>query len=163
MEPQLVFREGLGRQRRLLHPQLYVMVPLGAPRSYAATPAHVRLARTRPPPSHLPRLGPLPPPGTSTPFACPGSRGEGPRGKEERTVKAGRPSPPRSPAQSVRATSLVPTPLPDPRPRPRGDSRERLLSAGIAAQNSRAQDKPAGPDRQLSAVWDYQEKNKEKM
>lgn len=50
MEPQLLIRKGLRQQHGLLHPQLHVMVPLGAPRSYAATPAHVRLPTV---PAHL--------------------------------------------------------------------------------------------------------------
>lgn len=66
-------------------------------------------ARTRPPPSRLPRPGPLPPPGPSTPSACPGSGEEGPSG-EEGTMKAGRPPPPPSLARSGPATSPVPTP-----------------------------------------------------
>lgn len=130
LEPQLLIREGLRRQRRLLHPQLHIVVPLGAPRSYAATPADVRLpTRTRQRPSCFPWLERLRPPGPSTPSACPGP-GERPRGKEEGTVKAGLPPhPPRSPAWSQPVTSPAPTPSPEPRPEPRGERAESGLGA----------------------------------
>lgn len=113
--------------------------------------------RIRPPPSRLPLPGPLSPPGPSAPSACRGSGGEGPRGKEEGTVKAGRPPPPPSAARSGSATSLAPTPLPEPRPRPRGDSRVASKRRHSGLRQREPQQDPAGPDRRRSAVWDYQE------
>ncbi|XP_075841023.1 homeobox protein DLX-1 isoform X2 [Microtus pennsylvanicus] len=59
LESELLLWEGLRQQRRLLRPQLHVLVSFSAPRSYAAASTHVRLSvRTHPPPSHLPWPGP---------------------------------------------------------------------------------------------------------
>ncbi|XP_075385801.1 homeobox protein DLX-1 isoform X2 [Tenrec ecaudatus] len=62
LEPQLLIRKGLRQQCGFLHPQLHVVVPLGAPRSYAATSAYVRWParphRACPPlPIYVPGLG----------------------------------------------------------------------------------------------------------
>lgn len=113
LEPQLLIRKGLRWQRGLLHPQLHVVVPLGAPRSYAATPTNVRLPTRSacllpvslgPGPSRLP---------VHPPNSCALDPKKGPEGKKG-TVKAGRQPPPQSPWLSGLVTSLAPTPLPEP-------------------------------------------------
>lgn len=59
LESELLLWEGLRQQRRLLRPQLHLLVSFSAPRSYAAASTHVRLSvRTHPPPSRLPWPGP---------------------------------------------------------------------------------------------------------
>lgn len=59
LESELLVWEELREQRRLLRPQLHVLVPFSAPRSYAAASAHVSLSvRHHPPPSRLSRPGP---------------------------------------------------------------------------------------------------------
>lgn len=59
LESELLLWEGLRQQRRLLRPQLHVLVSFSAPRSYAAASTHVRLSvRSHPPPSRLPWPGP---------------------------------------------------------------------------------------------------------
>lgn len=59
LEPELLIWEGLWQQRRLLRSQLYILVSLSAPRSYAAASTDVRLSvRTHPLPARLPWPGP---------------------------------------------------------------------------------------------------------
>lgn len=141
------------------------MVPLGAPRSYAATPTHVRLpARTLPPPSRLPPAR-APPASRSIhpvrkPWACRKAQGQRRRNSEGRT-----------PATSLEPRAVwtgdflapTPTPSPPPRPTPRGDSRQRPPSAGTSSRDSQSSKmSQLDPIRRPSAVWDYQKKEKKK-
>lgn len=89
LESELLLREGLRQQRRLLRPQLHILVSFSAPRSYAAASTHVRLLHEFALTRLLPvSLGPAPPASRSIhPFACPGPGGEGPRGEEGKKGK----------------------------------------------------------------------------
>lgn len=87
LESELLLWEGLRQQRRLLRPQLHVLVSFSAPRSYAAASTHVRLSvRTHPPPSRLPWPGPSRLQ-VHPPFRVPWAGGEGPRGEEGKKGK----------------------------------------------------------------------------
>lgn len=141
LEPQLLIREGLRRQCRLLHPQLHVVVPLGAPRSYAATATHVRLpARTRQPPSRFPSR-------SISPVRVPWTRRKAQR--ERRRNSEGR-----TPAASSSEPSLAPTPSPEAGP---GSLRAQAQPSETAGAARRARE----PTPRPSAVWTIRKKQKQ--